>query len=377
MRRILAIGHNDVRLFFKSRTAYVWLFVIPTAFVYFLGSAALGPGDPSNHAAPVLIDNQDTHFLARALLAEMDTEGMWVVNPTNAGKAARELRIPADFTERTLRGERTRLPFLPRGEAGEADGALLELRLTRALIGLNGHLLEAASQDGALATLTEPRLREIREAPNPVRLDAHFAGRKPVPSGFNFSLPGNLVMYLMLNLLVFGGTAMAAARRNGIIKRLFISAASRLEIVLGKIYGNTLLGAAQIAYFLLLGKFVFHVNLGANLSGVILVLLMLAWAAGALGVLAGCCLASEDRVVPVCVLASLLMGALGGCWWPLEIAPPVFKTIALCLPTGCALAALHQLISFGAGLQAALWPLAMLLGFGAVANVLAIRFFRA
>jgi hypothetical protein len=29
------------------------------------------------------------------------------------------------------------------------------------------------------------------------------------------------------------------------------------------------------------------------------------------------------------------------------------------------------------GLQAALWPLAALLGFGAVANVLAIRFFRA
>src|SRR5208282_588444 len=151
--RIFAIGHNDVRLFFKSKTAFIWLFLIPTAFVYFLGSASLGPGDPSNRAAPVLIDNQDPNFLSRALLAEMDTEGMWVVPPTNAGRAARELRVPADFTARTLRGEKTRLLFLPRGEAGEADGALLELRLTRALIGLNGHLLEAASRDGTLATL--------------------------------------------------------------------------------------------------------------------------------------------------------------------------------------------------------------------------------
>jgi ABC-type multidrug transport system permease subunit len=376
MRRILAIGHTDFRVFFKSKTAYIWLFVIPTAVIYFLGTAIHGPGDPQNRQPPVLIDNQDTNFLSRALLEEMNAQGMWVVDATNAQKAARELRIPADFTGRALRGEKTRLKFIRREGAGEADGAMLELRLTRALIGLNGHILEAVSREGTIAALTEERLREIREAPNPLLLDSRFAGRKPQPSGYNFSLPGNLVMYLMLNLLIFGGASMAAARRNGILKRLTTSAASRLEIVLGKIYGNTLLGAAQIVFFLLLGKFVFHVNLGANLPGVILVLLILSWVAAALGVLAGSCLPSEDRVVPVCVLASLLMGALGGCWWPLEIAPPVFKTIALCFPTGWALEGLNQLISFGAGLQAALVPIAVLLGFGVAANALAIRFYR-
>jgi ABC-type multidrug transport system permease subunit len=376
MQRILAIGQNDLRVFFKSKTAYIWLFVIPTAMIYFLGNAVRGPGDPRNRQAPVLIDNKDTNFLSRALLDEMNAEGMWVVDPANAAKAARELHIPADFTERTLQGEKTRLLFLRHEGAGEADGAMLELRLTRALIGLNGHLLEASARDGTNTALTEARLREVREAPNPVHLDARFGGRKPQPAGYNFSLPGNLVMYLMLNLLIFGGASMAAVRRNGIIKRLTSSAASRLEIVLGKIYGNTLLGGAQIVFFLLLGKFVLHVNLGANLPGVILVLLVLAWVAGALGVLAGSVLAAEDRVVPICVLASLVMGALGGCWWPLEVAPPVFKTIALCFPDGWALAALNQLISFGADFQAVLLPTAVLLGFGAVASILAIRFFR-
>jgi ABC-2 type transport system permease protein len=81
-------------------------------------------------------------------------------------------------------------------------------------------------------------------------------------------------------------------------------------------------------------------------------------------------------VTGICVLASLLMAALGGCWWPLEIGPPVMKTIALCLPTGWALQALHQLISFGSGFDAVLLPLAVLVGFGAVANLLAARFFR-
>jgi hypothetical protein len=30
----------------------------------------------------------------------------------------------------------------------------------------------------------------------------------------------------------------------------------------------------------------------------------------------------EDRVIGLCVLASLLMAAIGGCWWPLEIGLP-------------------------------------------------------
>jgi len=33
MKNILAIGHNELRLFLKSRTSYLWLFVLPLAFV--------------------------------------------------------------------------------------------------------------------------------------------------------------------------------------------------------------------------------------------------------------------------------------------------------------------------------------------------------
>ena len=78
---ILAIGHNDLRLFFKSKTSFIWLFLIPTAMVYFLGLANHEPGDPTDRHPPVLIDNKDTNFLSAALLEEMNAEGMWVVAP--------------------------------------------------------------------------------------------------------------------------------------------------------------------------------------------------------------------------------------------------------------------------------------------------------
>jgi ABC-type multidrug transport system permease subunit len=145
---------------------------------------------------------------------------------------------------------------------------------------------------------------------------------------------------------------------------------------MGKIYGLMLLGLVQTSFFLAVGKFIFHVHLGANLPAVALTLIVFTWVAASLGVLVGSITVSEDRIVGLCLLSSLLMAAIGGCWWPLEIGPPSLKTLALCTPTGWALQALHQLISFGSGFSAILLPLAVLLACGAAANLLAARFFR-
>jgi ABC-type multidrug transport system permease subunit len=376
MKRILDIGHTDLRLFLKNKSAYVWLFVVPLAFVYFMGFANRGPGNPYNRTPPVLVENADTNFLGRIFLDELSAQNMWLLDPTNRETAARVIRIPAGFTDNALHLKPTTLKFLKRDDSGEADTALIELRLVRALIAMNGHLLEAATQTNHTGGFTEEQLRQIMGRPNPVSLDAKFAGRKPVPTGFNFSLPGNLVMYLMMNLLIFGGTTVAAERRNGVIKRLMVLPVTHLELVLGKIYGLMLLGGVQILFFLVVGKFVFHVNLGANLPAVALTLIIFAWVAASLGVLVGAITIAEDRVVGISVLASLLMAAVSGCWWPLEIGPPVLKTMALCTPDGWALQALHQLISFGSGFDAILVPLAVLLVFGVTANLLAARFLR-
>jgi len=376
MNRVLDIGHNDFRLFFKHKSAYVWLVIVPLAFIYLMGFANRGAGRPSNHDAPVLIENADTGFLGRVLLDELDAKDMWVLQPTNHETPASVIRIPADFTANVRELKPARLQVEQRDNPGEADSALTQARLVSAVIALNGHLFEAAMGSNSLAGLSEAGMREVLARPNPVSLEAHFAGGKPLPSGFNFSLPGNLVMYVMMNLLVFGGSTLAAERRNGVIRRLMVHPVRRAEIVMGKIYGLLLLGVAQIFFFLVLGKFLFHVNLGANLPAVTLTMLVFAWVAASLGVLVASVVSSEDRVVGVCVLTSLLMAAIGGCWWPLEVGPPVMKTLALCTPNGWALEALHHLISFGHGFETVWPPLAVLAGFGAAANLLAMRFFR-
>jgi ABC-type multidrug transport system permease subunit len=118
------------------------------------------------------------------------------------------------------------------------------------------------------------------------------------------------------------------------------------------------------------------VNLGANLPGVMLVLFVFAWVAAALGVLVGSVLDAPDRVVGVCIFVSLMMAAMGGCWFPLEVTPDWVKTMAHGVPTGWAMDALNHLISFGHGLETVTKHLAVLTGCGFVATAAAARWFR-
>lgn len=370
------IGHNDLRLFLRNPLSLVWLLVVPLAFTYFMGFANRGPGDPANPRPAVLVENLDTRYLARAFLDELGSQGLEVLAPTNQDRAQRGIRIPAEFTDRVQRGEQAKVQFFTVKDSGMDVAALVELRVVRALIALNSHLIEhAGNHRGELPD--EAALRTLREKANPVTLAVRFAGRQPIPVGFAMSVPGVLVMYLMLNLLVFGGAAVASERRSGLMRRFFVHPLRQGALVMGKVYGLVLLGAVQVVVFLLLGQFVFRVNLGQELPGIMLTLLIYSWLSASLGVLIGSLIKAEEKVTGLCVLASLVMAALGGCWWPTEIVPEAIRTLAHVFPTAWALDALHQMITFGGGFAEAKGPMGILVLYGLGANLAAAKWFRA
>jgi len=374
MKRVFQIGNNDVRLFLRMKAGYVWFFVVPLVFVYFFGIAFRGPGDPSNPRPAVLIENRDTGFLGMLLMEQLDAQGMRLVDRTERDQAERGIRIPADFTEKILKTEPARVEFFQVEGSGVESAFLIELRLIRAVVALNSHLFELASRTNKPPN--EVELRALAKAENLVSLKTQFAGRNPTPAGFNQSLPGTLVQFLMMNLMIFGGASLAGERADGVLRRLAVYPIRRWELVIGKVYGRFLLGGVQIVFFLLLGQFVFKVNLGPNLLAILLTLGLYAWVAASLGVWVGAVVKNEDKIIGLCVLASSIMAALGGCWWPLEIVPATLQVVAHFVPTGWAMEALHQLISFGGGWEAVLSKLGVLALFAAGANIGAAKMFR-
>ena len=376
MKAVLLLGHNDLRLFLRDKTSYIWLFAIPLVFTYFMGFAVRGPGDPSNPTASVLIENHDTGMVSRVFLQTLGTQGLWIVDPANRDQAGRGIRIPTNFTADVFNRKPAKVHFFTLGEGGEDAAALVELRVARALIEANALLIEHAAAHPGQA-FTEAGLTNLLHRTNDaVVLDSRFAGRKPMPVGFRMSLPGNLVAYLMMNLLIFGGATVAWGRREGVLRRLLVHPVTPGELVAAKIYGLILLGGVQAVVMLLAGRFLFRVQFGDQLPGILLTLLVYTWVAASLGVLVGSLVKAEEKVIGIGVMASLCMAALGGCWWPLEIVPDSVKLLAHLFPTGWAMDALHQLITFGGGLAQAKEEIGVLALFGFAANIAAAKCFR-
>ena len=384
MNNILVIARNELRLLLKSRTASIWIFAIPLLFVALFSFLPIGSGKSSNRFPPVLVENADTGFLGRCYDDILGAQGLWRLDPAKDKKnqPVATIRIPADFTTRVLAQQPANVEFIPRpaGNDASGDAALIEARILRSLIVMNAHLLEAAGRDTAHWPPSEEAFRAVMAKPALVALDSTFAGRRPIPTGIGFSLPGNLTYFLMMNLLIFGGSTVAGTRRSGVLRRLLTLPVRRGELVTGQILGLWLLGAVQVVFLLLAGHLAgycgLRLDLGANLPGVLLVLAVFAWVAAALGVLVGSLLDSPDRVVGVCVAASMLMAIVGGCWVPAELMPEWMRTAGHCVPTGWALDALHQLISFGGGFATTAKPVLVLAGFGAAATAAAARWFR-
>jgi len=378
MRSILNIGHQDLKVFLKDKSAFIWLFVIPLSFVYFMSFSSRPQGDPQDPRPALLVSNQDQGYMGGLFLEALGDQGVRPVTSMEDGDPHKGLTIPIDFTEKVLGAQEVKMRFFnigDRSSMGDLRSELVEANLLRTVIAFNGYLLEHATNTGG-RPLSENAVRRLMKKENPVSLESRFAGRKPIPVGFNMSLPGIMVMYLLMNLLIFGGSSVATERRNGVLRRLSIQPVNTYQLVFGKLYGLMLLGCVQIAGFLLFGQFVFKVNIGDQLPGILVTLLAFAWVASSLGLLIGFLVKSDDKVVGLGIMISLPIAALGGCWWPMEIAPASFRSIAHITPSAWAMDSLHQLITFGGGFSSIIVPVSVLLGYGLVANLLAARFFR-
>jgi len=127
---------------------------------------------------------------------------------------------------------------------------------------------------------------------------------------------------------------------------------------------------------MLTGRVLFHVHWGPNLTAVVAIVLAYGALAATLGMLLGNLGQTEGQVIGLGVILSNVLAGLGGCWWPIEITPIWAQRMALFLPTGLTMNALHKLVNFGASPAAVVPHLAALVGAAALGLYLLSRTFR-
>lgn len=375
MNQILQMAVLDLRLFFTDRGAVFWLFAAPLMFTFFTGLPTENNRNKPNFSpVPALhVTNLDSgdlgEVVAQSLLAEGG--GFVAAKSKEWNHAYARMVIPESFTASLSSGRPQKLSLTLKPDLKPQWEILINGRFDRFLLNLNAAIAPFAR--GTLSPDSLDSSFKSRSISDSAMVNASFSEIHPIPSGFDHAFPGNAIMFLTMNLLIFSATGLSEERKNGILKRLGSFSISRWQLVSGKILGRFLIGTVFLIVFLIIGKFLFGVPLEKNLPGIAVVLLAFTLFAASCGIFLGSIFRDPEKAVGFCVIISIVLASLGGCWWPIEVVPDWMQTLAHYLPTGIAMESLHALISFGSPFSAAQPALIYLLTFSAAFAFLAFR----
>jgi ABC-type multidrug transport system permease subunit len=385
MRSIITIAVQDLRLTMADRGAVAWLTILPMVFATFFGLVMGGGGSPTDATASLAVVDHDNSPLSRALIADLEGEGVRLdqLAPEERGAAENQVRalvIPAGFKDGVLSGAQQTLRLEKKPGTSQEAALVAQARIVAAITRLIGRLVRAADAAGPDGVLTAEAVNAIEVDSDLVTVATSIAGRATViPDGFAQSIPGMAVMFVMLIALTYGAASISSERTSGNLRRLVTAPVSRADIVFGKIAGRFLVAVVQITILVIVGVVAnraFGIFIGDHPFQVWLLLLLYAAVVAPLGVTLGALIADPDRAASVGVILTMVMAALGGCWWPLEIVSDTLKTVALLIPTGWAMNTLHGLISFGQNLGELRTGLLALAGFAVAFTVIASRSLR-
>jgi len=361
--------YRDLAFLLRRRETLLWTFVMPIAFFYFIGNIAGGFARMDEPDPIAVSSSPDAGFLKDQLIHRLEERHYRIIQSDNF---FRQLRIPAHFTADVLAGRPAKVEFIRRGSGVNTDDD--RLRINRAV---NTVLADVVSLSSQGIALTPEAFADLAKRPRTITVDVTSAGKRRVPPiGFEQAVPGILVMFTLQVLLTVGGVSLSAERRAGILRRLASSPMSRGAVVLGKWGSRLLLGFIQILFAMATGTVLFKVHWGDHLGAILLLLAAYAALTASLGLLLGNIARNEGQLIGIAVTASNIMAALGGCWWPIEIAPPFAQKLALFFPTGWAMDALHKLMSFGESPAAVIPHIAAFIALALIAGYTLARTFR-
>jgi ABC-2 type transport system permease protein len=341
----LFIARKDLQHLFREWSTWFWAFLMPLVFFFFIGSITGGIARPPAAERIGLAAGPDEGFLVDEFVRDLEADS-YKVDRVDAGALHlydRRITVPAGFTSAVLAGKQSTISFSRMGTGLNADYD--EIRVQRAAYAVLADLIAANKRAGKA---TPEAFREVQAVPHRLTLEVKPAGaRKIIPSGFQQAVPGSIVQFVLLVLFTTGGISLHQERTQGILRRLASSPMSRSAVVLGKALSRWAIGLIQIAFAMFAGAFLFKVDWGPHLIMVLCVLCLYAALAALGGMLLGNFGKTEGQVVAIGVICSNVLAAIGGCWWPIEVTPAWAQKASIALPTGWAMDAMHQLVSFG------------------------------
>ena len=256
-RRIWAILVKEILQMRRDRLTLGMILGVPLMQLFLFGFAInLNP-----HDLPAAIAINDPGPLARSIVAGLANSSYFkIVEQTNDPAHARRLlqegkvlfvvEIPPNFSRDIVRGDHPDLLI----EADATDPAAGSF----AIAAFN-QLATTALRDDLVGPLAARA-----QGPPPFNPVQHLLYNPESNTQYNV-VPGLLAVILTMTMVLMTCLALTRERERGSYENLLAMPATPLEIMIGKIAPNVLVGAVQSAIILLMARFVFHVPMIGSL----------------------------------------------------------------------------------------------------------------
>ena len=395
MSKLLAIAWNHIRIDFESRAEIMFFLILPLVFTVLIGAALGGSTNSTDDSRPtvIVVDLDQSALSQQMVLALQGSTVMRAETVPQAeadhvmgtGEAIGVLVIPIGFQSAALNGQPIDLNL----KAANDNRALAVEQDMRAIMEQTGGTILAARIAVAEAERLKPFADgAVRQAyfdaslktaqgllkNPPARLKMTQANGETVQAseGFAQSSPGQLVTWVMTTLFGVAGF-LVYERVNGTARRLAVMPMRNSLILGGNFTGRLTLGLAQMALMIVFGAVVLSVPWGNDPLALVVMLISFGLAGTAFGIMLGTFSRTMSQAGGLSILFAMLFAALGGCWWPLEITPPIYQTLVKVLPSTWAMQGLTDIIVYGKGLSA-VWPNAVvLLAFAVIYFIIGVR----
>jgi ABC-2 type transport system permease protein len=363
-----------LRQLLRDRIALFFVVLLPVVIILVIGVTV---ADAGSNRLPVGVLDQGAGPLGAELRADLatspaleprtydDLDGLR--KAVRRGAVAAGVVLPSGYDQGLRAGRDAEVTFVvdqTRSVPAEVRSAVAAVVARQAAVVQAATFAAEASGvpfDAALA-----RARTLSGEQPQVRVEATTIGARPdaLPSGFNYTAPSNLVLFVFITSLA-GAAALIEERRLGVIRRMLATPTPVPTILAGEALGRFVLALFQGLVIFTVGWLVFGVDWGDPPAALLLVVVFSLVGTGA-GMLVGTVFRTADQATSIGPPLGIALGMLGGCMWPLAIVPEPMRVVGHLFPHAWAMDAFIDLIAKDAGLSGIAASLAVLLGFAAV-----------
>jgi ABC-type multidrug transport system permease subunit len=324
MIKSLLVALLEVRSYLRDKADLAFSLLLPIV-VFALMYGAFG-GQSLFHGTAYVVNEDQGGTYATRLIEELDKLDNLDVELLSRPEADSKLEranlllvlyIPQGFSGKLTVGEPAQLVFEQRGNGGE-EGQIVA-SLVRGVAEELGQELQVQSQvKNALAEwnisqgrieITVQEFMERERAHPVVGVREETVGSSPDP--VKQFLPGIVTMFVLFAITLTAKTVVEE-RKNGTLERLLTTRISVGQLFMGKFLANISRGFIQTLILLTLAYIVFQIFTPFSFAQSLVLALIFAAAASALGLVIASIVRTEDQATWIAVAFTMVMVMLGG-----------------------------------------------------------------